>query len=91
MPPSVAAFGIGMFCLVLWCSITVARMRDIPPWRRFLPLAFFLLAGGASLLRAFDVPQVADVIAFPLNVAAVIVSLREISQRRRRRATELSC
>ncbi|MDX3758026.1 hypothetical protein [Streptomyces sp. AK02-04a] len=75
---AVAAFGITFFCLTLWCAVTVARMRDLPTRRRSLPLAFFLIAAGASLLRAFDIPEVANAIAFPLNLAVVVLSLREI-------------
>ncbi|MCZ4604347.1 hypothetical protein O3S80_11385 [Streptomyces sp. Lzd4kr] len=85
MLPVVAAFGIAFFCLTLWCSVTVARMRDLPTWRRFLPLALFLIAAGASLLRAVDIPEVAGAIAFPLNLAAVLLSLREIRGRRQHR------
>lgn len=84
MVPAVAAFGIAFFCLTLWCSVTVARMRDLPAWRRFLPLALFLIAAGASALRAFDIPEVANAIAFPLNLAVVLLALREIRNRRQR-------
>ncbi|WP_255311194.1 hypothetical protein [Streptomyces viridosporus] len=82
---AVAAFGIAFFCLALWCSVTVARMRDLPPWRRFLPLSLLLVATGASLLRSVDIPQVADAVAFPLNLTAVLLSLKEIRGRRHRR------
>ncbi|WP_329276745.1 hypothetical protein [Streptomyces sp. NBC_01451] len=85
MVPAVAAFGIAFFCLALWCSVTVARTRDLPTWRRFLPLALFLIAAGASALRAFDIPQVANAVAFPLNLAVVVLSLREIRKRRQYR------
>ncbi|MET9582653.1 hypothetical protein ABZY10_05960, partial [Streptomyces sp. NPDC006539] len=82
MLPTVAAFGIVFFCLTLWCSVTVARMRDLPTWRRFLPLTLFLIAAGASLLRAVDIPEVANAVAFPLNLAVVLLSLREFRSRR---------
>ncbi|MCI3276737.1 hypothetical protein [Streptomyces cylindrosporus] len=87
---AVAAFGIAFFCLTLWCAVTVARMRDLPTWRRFLPLALFLIAAGASLLRAFDIPEVANAIAVPLNLAVVVLSLGEI-RNRRRRPQEVRC
>ncbi|RMB82839.1 hypothetical protein CTZ28_27765 [Streptomyces shenzhenensis] len=87
MPAAVAAFGVAFFCFTLWCSVTVARMRDLPPWRRFLPLALFLIAAGASLLRAIDIPEVANAIAFPLNLAVVLLSLREIRSHRRHTGT----
>ncbi|MER6091264.1 hypothetical protein [Streptomyces bluensis] len=82
MLPAVIAFGIAFFCFALWCSVTVARMRDIPTWRRVLPISLFLLAAGASLLRALGIPEVANVVAFPLNLAVVLLSLREIRGRR---------
>ncbi|MFK4106464.1 hypothetical protein ACI2L1_41745 [Streptomyces sp. NPDC019531] len=85
MLPAVIAFGIAFFCLTLWCSVTVARIRDIPTWRRFLPISLFLIAAAASLLRAFDIPEVANAIAFPLNLAVVLLSFREIRGNRRRR------
>ncbi|MPY51413.1 hypothetical protein [Streptomyces acidicola] len=78
---AIAAVGVTVFCLTLWCSLTVARMRDLPVWRRYLPLSFFLIALAASLLRAFDIPQMANAIAFPLNLAAIVMSLREIRTR----------
>jgi hypothetical protein len=86
---AIAAVGITVFCLTLWCSLTVARMRDLPAWRRYLPLSLLLISLGASLLRAFDIPQIADAVAFPLNLAAVVMSLREIRARRSRNRTGL--
>jgi hypothetical protein len=83
---AVAAFGIATFCLTLRCSVAVTRMRELPRWLRFLPLALFLLASSASLLRAFGIPQVAIAVALPLNLAVVLLALREIRQRRHRRA-----
>ncbi|WP_406175756.1 hypothetical protein [Streptomyces sp. NBC_00996] len=47
-----------------------------------MPLALFLIAAGASLLRAVDIPEVANAIAFPLNLAVVLLPLREIRSRR---------
>ncbi|MEU6497211.1 hypothetical protein ABZ890_43805 [Streptomyces sp. NPDC046984] len=82
--------GITVFCFTLWCSLTVARMQDLPAWRRYLPLCFYLVSLGASLLRAFDVPEVANVIAFPLNFVVIILSLREIRLRQGRHRAGLS-
>ncbi|MGW4824625.1 hypothetical protein ACWEP4_38305 [Streptomyces sp. NPDC004227] len=81
---AIAAVGITVFCLTLWCSLTVARMQDLPAWRRYLPLSLFLFSNLASALRAFDIPQIASVIAFPLNLAVVVLSLHEIRARRSR-------
>lgn len=82
----IALLGIAVFGALLWCTVTVARMRDLPAWRRFLPLALFLISLGASLLRAFDMPAVANAISFPLNVAVLILCVREIRAHRRRKA-----
>lgn len=81
---AIAAVGVTVFFLTLWCSLTVARMRDLPAWRRYLPLALFLISNGASALRAFDIPQTANAIAFPLTLAAIVLSLHEIRTRRGR-------
>ncbi|MFJ9543978.1 hypothetical protein ACIRPX_43180 [Streptomyces sp. NPDC101225] len=85
---AVVVFGIAVFCLTLWASLTVARMRHIPAWRRYLPLTLFAVAAAASLLRAIDIPQIANAIAFPLNLAALLLSLREIRQQRHTTHTE---
>ncbi|WP_240797870.1 hypothetical protein [Streptomyces sp. F001] len=90
MLPAVIASGIAFLCLTLWCSITVTRIRDIPTWRRFLPISLFLIAAAASLLRAFGVAGVADAFSFPLNLAVVLLSLREIRGSRRRREVDPS-
>ncbi|MEU6709507.1 hypothetical protein [Streptomyces wuyuanensis] len=84
---AVVAFGIAFFCLTLWCSVAVARLRDLPLWRRLLPLSLLLVSTAASLLRAFGIPEVANAVAFPLNLAVVLLSLGEILAGRRRRET----
>ncbi|MFG2754970.1 hypothetical protein [Streptomyces wuyuanensis] len=84
---AVVAFGIAFFCLTLWCSVAVARLRDLPLWRRLLPLSLLLVSTAASLLRAFGVPEVANAVAFPLNLAVVLLSFGEILAGRRRRET----
>ncbi|MEU7384134.1 MULTISPECIES: hypothetical protein [unclassified Streptomyces] len=81
---AIAVVGITIFCLTLWCSLTVARMRSLPAWRRYLPLSLFLIAFGASLLRFFGIDQIANVIASPFNLAAIVLSLSEIRIRRNR-------
>ncbi|MFJ7128519.1 hypothetical protein [Streptomyces sp. NPDC098101] len=86
----VALAGIAVFGSLVLCTVTVARMRELPAWRRFLPLALFLLALAASLLRSVDVREVADAVAFPLNLAAVLLSVREIRARRLRNAAGAS-
>ncbi|MFJ3669103.1 hypothetical protein ACIPSE_21890 [Streptomyces sp. NPDC090106] len=80
----VAALGLALSAVTLWCAVSVARMRGLPPWRRYLPLAFFLVALGTSLLRAFGVHEPAEAVAFPLNLAALLLALREIRRRGRR-------
>lgn len=91
MPLPAAVIGFAVLCCVLWCCVTVARIRDIPRWRRFLPFTLFLISTGVSLLRALNTPQVAELIAFPLNLAVITLALREISQRRKRRAAAATC
>ncbi|MCM1974155.1 hypothetical protein [Streptomyces sp. G1] len=86
MPIAVAALGITIFCLALRLAVTVVRMRDLPVWRRYLPLALFLIADAASLLRAFGIPQIAEAIAFPCNLVGLVLALREIRARRGIRA-----
>ncbi|WP_240450089.1 hypothetical protein [Streptomyces sp. S1] len=86
----VALGGIAVFGSLVLCTVTVARMRELPVWRRFLPPALFLLALAASLLRSVGVREVADAVAFPLNLAAVLLSVREIRARRLRNAAGAS-
>ncbi|MFF3342990.1 hypothetical protein [Streptomyces flavidovirens] len=75
-----------LFLLALRYTMKAARLPDIPPWRRFLPLALLLTATAASLLRAIDIPQPANLIAFPLNIAAIALAGRELAVHRARAA-----
>lgn len=59
------------------------RLAQIPP------LFLFLIAGGASLLRAFGIPEIANAVAFPFNLAAILLSLREIRAQRARSLVSL--
>ena len=68
-----------VFLLALRYAIRAARLHDIPPWRRFLPLALLLTAAATSLLRAVDVSEPADLIAFPFNIAAIALAGCEIA------------
>lgn len=79
---AIAAVGLTVFALTLWCSVTVARMRHLPAWRRYLPLCLFLLSLTASALRAVGIPDIANAVAFPLNLAVIALSVREIRARR---------
>ncbi|WP_405594211.1 hypothetical protein OG741_01305 [Streptomyces sp. NBC_01410] len=76
-----------LFLTAFRYTLKVTRIRDIPPWRRYLPLALLLIATAASLQRAVDNPEVANMIAFPLNIAAVGLSLREIRNYQARTTT----
>ncbi|MEZ3181993.1 hypothetical protein KYY02_25970 [Streptomyces pimonensis] len=82
---AVAALGVALFAFTLWGSVTVFRIRDLPWWRRCLPLTLLLASTTASLLRAFELPEVANVVSFPLNAAAIVVALTEIRAARQRR------
>ncbi|MFC9590314.1 hypothetical protein ACFTUC_11130 [Streptomyces sp. NPDC056944] len=81
---AVAAFGIALFAVTLWCAVTVLRMKDLPGWRRAFPLVCLLAASAASAFRAAGVPEVAGAVAFPLNLAALVVALSEMRAARRR-------
>ncbi|GAA2953493.1 hypothetical protein ACFPN0_11905 [Kitasatospora cinereorecta] len=84
----IALIGISSFGFTLWYSVRVAGMRGLPAWRRFLPLCLLVLSVAASLLRAADIPQVANAVAFPLLLAAIAVSLVEVrAEGNRRTAT----
>ncbi|MFJ9795424.1 hypothetical protein [Streptomyces sp. NPDC101145] len=67
-------------------TIKAARLSDIPRWRRFLPLVLLLTATALSLLRAVEITQPANLIAFPLNIAAIALAGREIAAHRSRTA-----
>ncbi|MGW7406087.1 hypothetical protein ACWGI9_20545 [Streptomyces sp. NPDC054833] len=73
-----------LFALALRYTLKAARLPDIPPWRRFLPVALLLAAAGANLLRAVDVPEPARLFAFPCNIAAIALTGREIRKHRAR-------
>ncbi|MGA5638578.1 hypothetical protein ACPCTN_07540 [Streptomyces cinereoruber] len=79
---------VAVFGSFVLCVVTVARMRELPAWRRFLPLTLLLIALSASLLRAADIRWVAEAIAFPLNLAVVLLSTYEIRARRLRNRLE---
>ncbi|MCX4538695.1 hypothetical protein ACWD4L_43760 [Streptomyces sp. NPDC002596] len=81
----IAIIGISILGFTLWYSVRVAKMRDLPAWRRFLPLSLLVLSIAASLLRAADIPQVANAVAFPLLLAAIAVSLMEVRAESNRR------
>lgn len=70
-----------LFTLALRYTLKAARLPGIPLWRRFLPTALLLVAAGASLLRAVDVPEPAQLIAFPCNLAAIALAGRQIRTR----------
>ncbi|MFF0474827.1 hypothetical protein [Streptomyces sp. NPDC004284] len=48
---------------------------------------FSLASNIASALRAFDIPEVANAVAFPLNALLVVVALAEIRAAKQRRET----
>ncbi|WP_331743637.1 hypothetical protein OH809_44750 (plasmid) [Streptomyces sp. NBC_00873] len=85
MPFVIAIIGISILSLTLWYSVRVAKMRDLPSWRRFFPLGLLMLSIAASLLRTADIPQVANAVAFPLLLAAIAVSLMEVRAESNRR------
>ncbi|WP_069173988.1 hypothetical protein [Streptomyces griseus] len=86
----IAIIGICILGFTLWYSVRVAGMRGLPAWRRFLPISLLVLSIAASLLRAADIPQVANAVAFPLLLAAIAVSLIEVRAERNRRTPTLT-
>ncbi|PVE05901.1 hypothetical protein [Streptomyces scopuliridis] len=81
----IALIGISLLGFTLWYSLRVTKLRDLPTWRRFLPLGLLLLSTAASLLRAVGIPQIANAVAFPLLLAAIAVSVAEVRAESRRR------
>ncbi|MFE2497437.1 hypothetical protein [Streptomyces scopuliridis] len=81
----IALIGISILGFTLWYSLRVTKLRELPTWRRFLPLGLLLLSTAASLLRAADIPRVANAVAFPLLLAAIAVSVTEIRAEGKRR------
>ncbi|PJE94761.1 hypothetical protein CUT44_26760 [Streptomyces carminius] len=86
VPYVAALMGIAVLGALLRCTVTVARIRDIPAWRRFLPLGLFLLTLGTSLLRAVELPALANTVAFPSNLTALALAVGEVRAERRRSA-----
>ncbi|MFB6981698.1 hypothetical protein [Streptomyces scopuliridis] len=80
----IALIGISLLGFTLWYSLRVTKLRDLPTWRRFLPLSLLALSTAASLLRAADIPQVANAVAFPLLLAAIAVAVTEVRAEIRR-------
>lgn len=86
----IAIIGISILGFTLWHSVRVARVRGLPAWRRFFPLSLLVLSIAASLLRAADIPQVANAVAFPLLLAAIAVSLTEVRAESNRRTSTVT-
>lgn len=81
-----AVWAVTFLALNVILSARVWRMRDLPTWRRRLPAVLLCAALVAGLTRATGVTAIAAAVAFPLNVATLVVALGEI--RRHRRAAE---
>ncbi|MFB7368454.1 hypothetical protein ACFC0D_01190 [Streptomyces sp. NPDC056222] len=73
---------LALYVLLFACALTVtfkaARIRALPAWRRYLPVALLLAATATSLLRGVGVSEPAEFVAFPLNLAAIALACREI-------------
>ncbi|MFE0641729.1 hypothetical protein ACFW2Y_08985 [Streptomyces sp. NPDC058877] len=70
---------------VVLCT-RVWRTAELPRWRRILPGLLLCLALAASLGRAWGVTAVAEAVAFPLNIAALLLASYEVQRHRRRGA-----
>lgn len=71
-----------LYVLLFACALTVtlkaARIRTLPAWRRYLPVALLLAAAATSLLRGVGVSRPAELVAFPLNLVAIALAAREL-------------
>ncbi|MCI4078823.1 hypothetical protein MRQ86_00320 [Streptomyces sp. MMS21 TC-5] len=81
-PASPVLLPLALYAFLFACALAVtlkaARIRTLPAWRRFLPLALLLAAAVMSLLRGVGIPGPAALLAFPLNLTAVALAGREI-------------
>ncbi|MFF9981208.1 MULTISPECIES: hypothetical protein [Streptomyces] len=75
LPLALYAF---LFACALAVTLKAARIRTLPAWRRFLPLALLIAAAVMSLLRSIGIPDPAALLAFPLNLTAIALAGREI-------------
>ncbi|TQK49959.1 hypothetical protein FBY35_0250 [Streptomyces sp. SLBN-118] len=73
-----AAWAVAFLTLNVILCVRVWRIRDLPTWRRLLPAALLCAALAASLTRAAGITVIASTVAFPLNVATLVVALGEI-------------
>ncbi|MEU9865228.1 hypothetical protein AB0D99_30615 [Streptomyces sp. NPDC047971] len=67
-----------LFACALTLTVKAARVRTLPAWRRYLPLALLLVAAAASLLRGVGVSGPAEFVAFPLNLVAIALAVSAI-------------
>lgn len=78
-----AAWAVAFLTLNVILCVRVWRIWDLPTWRRLLPAALLCAALAASLSRAAGITVIASTVAFPLNVATLVVALGEIRGHRR--------
>ncbi|WP_406269211.1 hypothetical protein OHT93_15910 [Streptomyces sp. NBC_00191] len=78
-----AAWAVAFLTLNVVLCVRVWRIRDLPTWRRLLPAGLLCAALAASLTRAAGITVIASTVAFPLNVATLVVALGEIRGHRR--------
>ncbi|WP_262003723.1 hypothetical protein [Streptomyces sp. FIT100] len=77
------AWAVMFLAANVYVSVRVWRMHDLPTWRRILPAVLLCAALAASLSRATGTTAIAATIAFPLNVATLLVGCGEIRRHRR--------
>lgn len=78
-----AAWAVAFLTLNVILCVRVWRIRDLPTWRRLLPAALLCAALAASLTRAGGITVIASTVAFPLNMATLVVAYGEIRAHRR--------
>ncbi|WP_405810385.1 hypothetical protein OG729_36850 [Streptomyces sp. NBC_00210] len=78
-----AAWAVAFLTLNVILCVRVWRIGDLPTWRRLLPAALLCAALAASLTRAAGITVIASTVAFPLNMATLVVAYGEIRAHRR--------
>ncbi|MCX4581517.1 hypothetical protein [Streptomyces sp. NBC_01481] len=78
-----AAWAVAFLTLNVILCVRVWRIRDLPTRRRLLPAALLCAALAASLTRAAGITVIASTVAFPLNMATLLVAYGEIRAHRR--------
>ncbi|MFB7940874.1 hypothetical protein [Streptomyces sp. NPDC056049] len=80
----IALFALAFLGFTVVLCVRVARMDELPRWRRFLPALLLCAALATSTGRAWGVTAAAEAVAFPLSAATALLGMYEVDRRRRR-------